>query len=114
VDAVVGNARAAMVEPRRPIHTNPSHPLLPLLLTHCSARRFLEIIQRFKDRLAWHGQSAESNPSGGNNYRGLYNIGLKSLGAAKKKHAEQRLDGVLEYAEPCGVDKPRGYYMMDR
>ena len=26
-------------------------------------------------------QSAESNPSGGNNFRGLYNIGLKSLGA---------------------------------
>jgi altronate dehydratase len=40
-------------------------------------------------------QSAESNPSGGNNFRGLYNIGLKSLGAAKKKHAEVRVCCLL-------------------
>lgn len=50
------------------------------LSSPCSARAFLGIVERFKERLAWHGQSAESNPSGGNNYRGLYNIGLKSLG----------------------------------
>ena len=53
-----------------------------------TAKKFLGVVNRFKERLAWHGQSAESNPSGGNNYRGLYNIGLKSLGAAKKKHAD--------------------------
>jgi altronate dehydratase len=77
-----------------------------------TAKAFLGIIDAFKARLAWHGQSAESNPSGGNNFRGLYNIGLKSLGAAKKKHADVRLDGVLQYAERT-VDMERGYYMMD-
>ena len=35
-------------------------------------------------------QTAEANPTGGNKMRGLYNIALKSLGAAKKKHAEVR------------------------
>ena len=77
-----------------------------------TAQKFLGIVNNFKERLAWHGQSAESNPSGGNNYRGLYNIGLKSLGAAKKKHADVRLDGVLAYAERS-KDMGRGYYMMD-
>ena len=77
-----------------------------------TAKRFLTIVEGFKERLAWHGQSAESNPSGGNNYRGLYNIGLKSLGAAKKKHAEVRLDGVLDYGQSTR-DLGRGYFMMD-
>jgi len=77
-----------------------------------TARGFMEIVEGFKSRLAWHGQSAESNPSGGNQYRGLYNIGLKSLGAAKKKHAEVRLDGVLAYGERA-THMGRGYFMMD-
>ena len=77
-----------------------------------TAAKFLGIIDAFKQRLAWHGQSAESNPSGGNNWRGLYNIGLKSLGAAKKKHADVRLDGVLAYAERS-LAMGRGYFMMD-
>ena len=77
-----------------------------------TARKFLGIIDAFKQRLAWHGQSAESNPSGGNNWRGLYNIGLKSLGAAKKKHADVRLDGVLAYGERS-LEMGRGYFMMD-
>ena len=77
-----------------------------------TARKFLAIIDAFKARLAWHGQSAEANPSGGNNYRGLYNIGLKSLGAAKKKHADVSLDGVLAYGERS-VTLGRGYLMMD-
>lgn len=77
-----------------------------------TAKKFLKIVEGFKERLAWHGQSAESNPSGGNNYRGLYNIGLKSLGAAKKKHADVRLDGVLSYGE-TSRDLGRGYFMMD-
>eukprot|EP01116_Phalansterium_solitarium_P021906 TRINITY_DN7030_c0_g1_i1.p1 TRINITY_DN7030_c0_g1~~TRINITY_DN7030_c0_g1_i1.p1 ORF type:complete len:963 (-),score=398.81 TRINITY_DN7030_c0_g1_i1:530-3418(-) len=77
-----------------------------------TAKKFVSIIERFKERLAWHGQTAEANPSGGNNWRGLYNIALKSLGAAKKKHADVRLDGVLEYGEQCH-SYGRGYYMMD-
>ena len=77
-----------------------------------TAKKFVGIVEAFKERLAWHGQSAESNPSGGNNFRGLYNIGLKSLGAAKKKHADVRLDGVLDYAERSAA-QGRGYFMMD-
>ena len=57
-----------------------------------------------------HGASAEGNPSGGNNYRGLYNIALKSLGAARKKDPDVRLDEVLDYAQPM---HERGYYFMD-
>ena len=37
---------------------------------------------------------------------------LKSLGAAKKKHADVRLDGVLEYGERLPSDE-RGYYFMN-
>jgi hypothetical protein len=33
-------------------------------------------------------------------------------GAAKKKHADVRLDGVLHYGERS-LQKGRGYYMMD-
>ena len=33
----------------------------------------------------WHGHTAEDNPSGGNNYRGLYNISIKSIGAARRR-----------------------------
>ena len=32
--------------------------------------------------------------------------------AAKKKHAEVRLDGVLAYGQRC-IGEERGYYMMD-
>lgn len=63
------------------------------------ARQFLATIARFKARAAWHGTSAEGNPSGGNKFRGLYNIVLKSIGAANKKHPEVRLDSVIEYGE---------------
>ena len=51
-----------------------------------TARTFLDTIERFKERVAWHGHSAEGNPSGGNNFRGLYNIAIKSIGAAMKRH----------------------------
>lgn len=47
-----------------------------------------DTVERYKDYAARHGQSAEGNPSGGNFYRGLYNITLKSLGAALKKPRE--------------------------
>ena len=74
------------------------------------AKRFLAMIDRFKEWAAWHGHSAEGNPSGGNKYRGLYNIYLKSLGAAAKRHPDVPLDGVLEYGE---LIPESGYYFMD-
>ena len=75
-----------------------------------TARKFLATIDRFVERVARHGHTAEGNPSGGNLYRGLYNIALKSLGAATKRHPEVRLDHVIEYAER--LQQP-GYYFMD-
>jgi altronate dehydratase len=75
-----------------------------------TARAFLATIERFKEWAAWHGESAEGNPSGGNKYRGLYNIVHKSIGAAMKKHPETRLDYVIDYGEP--MEQP-GYYFMD-
>ena len=74
------------------------------------ARRFLKAVERFKERVGWHGHTAEDNPSGGNNYRGLYNISLKSTGAAMKKHPDVRVDHVIEYAERM---RERGFYFMD-
>jgi altronate dehydratase len=75
-----------------------------------TARKFLEKIEIFRERAAWHGHSAEGNPSGGNKFRGLYNIALKSIGAARKKPADVRLDFVTEYAER--LTRP-GYNFMD-
>lgn len=75
-----------------------------------TAQKFLEAIEQFKARLAWHGVTAEGNPSGGNQYRGLYNISLKSLGAAMKKDPAVRLDYVIQYAER--LSEP-GFYFMD-
>ena len=74
------------------------------------ARSFLEKVERFKERVGWHGHTAEDNPSGGNNFRGLYNISVKSIGAAMKKHPEVRLDHVVEYAERM---RGGGFYFMD-
>lgn len=75
-----------------------------------TAERFLEKIEIFKARAALHGASAEGNPSGGNNYRGLYNIALKSIGAARKRDPDVRLDYVIDYGAPM---KSPGYYFMD-
>ncbi|AZN41364.1 UxaA family hydrolase [Paenibacillus albus] len=75
-----------------------------------TARKFLELVDRFKERTSWHGSSAEGNPSGGNKYRGLYNIYLKSIGAARKKDPITRLDFATEYGE---LMKDGGYYFMD-
>ncbi|MEZ4633692.1 MAG: UxaA family hydrolase [Caldilineaceae bacterium] len=75
-----------------------------------TAHSFLETIQRFTERAAWHGASAAGNPSGGNKFRGLYNIVLKSIGAAMKRHPDVRLDYVIPYAQP--MHEP-GYYFMD-
>lgn len=75
-----------------------------------TAARFVELLERFKMRMAWHGQSPEGNPSPGNRYRGLYNIALKSIGAARKRDPEVRLDWCIEYAEPM---RQPGFYFMD-
>jgi altronate dehydratase len=75
-----------------------------------TARKFLAFIERFKTWAAWHGHSAAGNPSGGNRYRGLYNIYLKSLGASAKKHPDVRLDYAIEYGEPM---RESGFYFMD-
>jgi altronate dehydratase len=75
-----------------------------------TARRFLRTVERFKERVGWHGHTAEDNPSGGNNYRGLYNISIKSIGAARKKDPDVRVDHVIDYAERMGEG---GFYFMD-
>ncbi len=75
-----------------------------------TARALLGWIAAFRERLGWHGVTAESNPSGGNKLRGLYNITLKSLGAVHKKDPRTRLDQVIAYAEP--LDAP-GFVFMD-
>ncbi len=74
------------------------------------ARRFLRSVESFKERVSWHGHTAEGNPSGGNVYRGLYNIVLKSVGAARKRDRLLRLDHVVDYGEP--VPGP-GFTFMD-
>ena len=75
-----------------------------------TARAFLNRIERFQERASWHGETAEGNPSGGNNFRGLYNITVKSIGAARKKDPELRLDYVIDYAQPMTAP---GFYFMD-
>lgn len=75
-----------------------------------TARKFLTLMAEFKARTAWHGASAEGNPSGGNKYRGLYNITLKSIGAARKKDPATRLDYAIDYG---ALMKETGYYFMD-
>ena len=75
-----------------------------------TAQAFLDKIENFKRYAANHGATAEGNPTGGNNFRGLYNIALKSLGAARKKAPEVRLDHVIDYGEPM---REPGFYFMD-
>lgn len=75
-----------------------------------TAQKFLNFVEIFKERLSWHGQSAEGNPSGGNKLRGLYNIALKSLGAALKRHPDVRIDQVVDYGERM-IDP--GFYFMN-
>lgn len=75
-----------------------------------TARAFLGKLAAFRDKMAWHGLTAESNPSAGNRFRGLYNIALKSLGAVHKKDPRTRLDYVIDYAQP--LTEP-GFYFMN-
>ena len=75
-----------------------------------TARRFLAAIERFTELVGWHGHTAEGNPSGGNNYRGLYNISIKSIGAAAKLDPDVRVERVIDYAERLAEP---GYHFMD-
>jgi len=86
------------------------HYVLKSVRDLATAKRFLETVERFKERVSWHGHTAEDNPSGGNNFRGLYNISIKSLGAAMKKNPDVRIDRVIEYAERMDEG---GFYFMD-
>ena len=72
--------------------------------------KFLATLERFNTWAARHGHSAAGNPSGGNVLRGLYNIYLKSLGAAMKRPPDVPLDAVIDYAEPMST---AGYTFMD-
>lgn len=71
---------------------------------------FLGKQNAFKSYAGRHGQTAEGNVSGGNIYRGLYNITLKSLGAGRKKDHDTTLDYVIGYGEQ--MDRV-GYCFMD-
>ena len=75
-----------------------------------TARKFLALLDTFKQRAAWHGTSAEGNPSGGNKYRGLYNITLNGSAPHSKEIPRTRLDYAIEYAERLRED---GFYFMD-
>lgn len=75
-----------------------------------TARAFLETTERFQQQAAWHGHSAEGNPGGGNLFRGLYNISLKSIGAALKKSPDTRLDYVIDYGDAMPAP---GFYFMN-
>jgi altronate dehydratase len=75
-----------------------------------TARSLLGQIESFRERLGWHGVTPESNPSGGNKLRGLYNISLKSLGAVHKKDPRTRIEAIIDYAQP--MDAP-GFYFMN-
>lgn len=75
-----------------------------------TAQRYLAIRDRFIAYAAAHGTSAEGNPSDGNKLRGLYNITLKSIGAAMKKHPDTRLDYAIDYGERMLTP---GFYFMD-
>lgn len=75
-----------------------------------TARKFLQTLAGFEEKLNWHGASGQSNPSGGNIYRGLYNIAIKSIGAARKKDPRMRLDRVIDYGE--AMPEP-GFYFMN-
>lgn len=74
------------------------------------ATRFLGMLDRFKEQLGWHGGKVDKNPSEGNLLGGLYNITLKSLGAAVKRDPDIPIRHIVEYAER--MDAP-GFYFMD-
>lgn len=84
--------------------------ILQKIRDEATGRAFLEKLSSFQEWAGWHGHSAAGNPSGGNLYRGLYNITIKSIGAARKKDPAVRLDYVIDYAERQTAP---GFYFMD-
>ena len=78
-----------------------------------TARAFTAMLDRFREKLAWHGLTAESNPSAGNRFRGLYNIALKSLGAVHKKDPRTPLQTLIEYAQPLRDLADPGFTFMN-
>ena len=70
---------------------------------------FMERVEHFKDWLGEHGHSAAGNPSHGNLMRGLYNITIKSLGAAMKRPYDLPLEHVIKYSE--FMCDPGAYFM---
>jgi altronate dehydratase len=84
--------------------------MLSLVRDRETADSFLQLIDRFQTWASWHGHSVAGNPSGGNLYRGLYNIYLKSIGAAVKRDPQVPLDLVIDYAAPMTEG---GFYFMD-
>jgi len=71
---------------------------------------FLRSIENFRELAGRHGHTPEGNPSGGNRFRGLYNIVVKSIGAALKKDPSVRLDYGIPYS--ARMSRP-GFYFMD-
>ena len=86
----------------------------PDILSNVRDLSTVEAFLRHRDQFQlWarrHGHSAEGNPSGGNLFRGLYNISIKSIGAARKRDPSVRLDQVIDFAEP--MTEP-GFYFMN-
>lgn len=74
------------------------------------ADRFLSMLERFKTYLGWHGGKVDKNPSEGNLLGGLYNITLKSLGAAVKRDPMIPIKHIIEYGERMTAP---GFYFMD-
>ena len=75
-----------------------------------AAEQFLMFIDRFRSWAHRHGASPEGNPSGGNKFRGLYNISIKSLGAAMKRHPDVPLDACVEYGERLATKAGPGVF----
>ncbi|MFK5644947.1 UxaA family hydrolase [Ornithinimicrobium sp. LYQ121] len=75
------------------------------------AQQFLDTVARFTEQVGRHGHSAETNVAGGNLWRGLYNISIKSLGAARKLDPRLVLEHVVDYA--TALRDRRGYIFMD-
>ncbi len=84
--------------------------VLDKVSSRATAEKFLMMLDRFEAQVNSLGKSGIGNPSGGNLYRGLYNIYLKSLGAATKRDPEVSVDYAIDYSQP--LSSP-GYYFMD-
>ena len=89
------------------------HYMLSNVRDLATARAFVATLDAFREKLAWHGLTPESNPSAGNRFRGLYNIALKSLGAVHKKDPRTPLQTVIDYAQPLRDLADPGFTFMN-